>query len=170
MKKIGLLSDTHSFFDERIYKFFDECDELWHAGDFGSMEVVEKLEEFKPTRGVYGNIDDAEIRLRFPLHDRFDCEGMDVWMTHIGGYPPKYNRQTVKQIQSNPPALFICGHSHILRVKPDKKLGLLHLNPGACGNEGIHKIKTMMMLEIEDGKLKRLQAVDLGPRGMRPTV
>ena len=167
MKKIGLLADTHGYYDPRIEHFFAECDELWHAGDFGTLEVAQRLADFKPLRGVYGNVDGPEIRDQYPLDERFDCDGVDVWMTHIGGYPGRYDRRVRDPIRENPPDLFICGHSHILKVKPDKKLGLLHLNPGAAGNHGFHLVKTMMLLQIDAGEVKKLQAVDLGPRGTR---
>ncbi len=164
MKKIGLLSDTHGHFDERIYKFFDDCDELWHAGDFGTLAVSQRLAAFKPLRGVFGNIDGPEIRQLHPLDQRFDCEGLDVWMTHIGGYPGRYDRRVKGLIRKNPPGLFISGHSHILKVKPDKQLHLLHLNPGAAGKYGFHQVKTMMLLQIDEGRVVRLQAVDLGKK------
>lgn len=167
MQKIGLLSDTHGYFDPRIEHFFADCDELWHAGDFGTLEVAQQLAKFKTLRGVYGNIDGPEIREVYPLHQRFDCEGLDVWITHIGGYPGRYDRRIREEIKANPPGLFICGHSHILKVKPDQELGLLHLNPGAAGNQGTHQLKTMMLLEITQAKVAKLQAVDLGPRGAR---
>lgn len=162
--KIGLLSDTHSFFDERIYKFFDDVDEIWHAGDFGHLKVSTALAEFKPLRGVFGNIDGPEIRDLHPLDQRFHYAGIDVWMTHIGGYPGRYDRRVRQQISHSPPDLFICGHSHILRVQKDPQLGLLHLNPGAAGRQGFHTQRTMMLLHIQDAKIARLQAVELGAR------
>ena len=165
MRRIGLLSDTHGYCDPRIEHFFADCDELWHAGDFGTLQVAQRLAEFKPLRGVYGNIDGPEIRAAYPLHQRFDCEGLDVWITHIGGYPGRYDRRVRAEIEATPPGLFICGHSHILKVKPHKKLGLLHLNPGAAGNQGAHRVNTRMLLEVDQGKVTKLQAVDLGPRG-----
>lgn len=165
MKKIGLLSDTHGYFDERIYKFFADTDEIWHAGDFGSIDVSEKLSSFKPLRGVYGNIDSAEIRQLHSRDQRFDCEGLEVLMTHIGGYPGRYNPRVRKMIDEHTPGLFICGHSHVVKVQRDKKRGLLHLNPGAAGNQGFHVVNTMMLLEVSNGKVSKLHAVDLGPRG-----
>ena len=167
MKKIGLLSDTHGFVDPQIFEIFADVDQIWHAGDFGPIGVSQELTEFKEVIGVYGNIDDGAIREIYPLHQRFECEGLDVWITHIGGYPGKYDRRIKKEIESNPPDLFICGHSHVLKVKPDKKLNLLHLNPGAAGNHGFHQIKTAMLLTIADGKIQRAQAADLGPRGKK---
>ena len=121
MKKILLLSDTHSYIDDRILKYAQETDEIWHAGDIGAVHVADQLSELKPFRAVYGNIDNHKIRTVFPMHQRFTVEGVMVWMTHIGGYPPKYNKLTLSEIQSKPPRLFICGHSHILKVMPDKK-------------------------------------------------
>jgi len=162
--KIGLLSDTHSFFPEEIYTYFDKCDEIWHAGDIGSMEVVEKMRAFKPFRAVWGNIDGQEIRKEFPLNLHFEVEGMKIWMTHIGGYPGKYAPRIKNQLEINVPQLFICGHSHILKVIQDKQLNLLHLNPGAAGIEGFHQIRTLMRFEINEGKLNHLEVIELGPR------
>jgi len=167
MKKIGLLSDTHSFLDERVFEYFRDCDEVWHAGDFGSMEVVERLKAFKPLRGVFGNIDDARIRVEMPLDLRFTCEDVPVFMTHIGGYPGRYNPRVREILRTDPPqnGLFICGHSHILKVMPDKQLGFLHLNPGACGNEGWHQVKTLMRFSVDADAVKDLQIIELGTRG-----
>ncbi|KAA3640660.1 MAG: metallophosphoesterase [Bacteroidetes bacterium] len=165
MMRIGLLSDTHSYLDPKVFQYFEECDEIWHAGDIGTMDVVDQLEEFRPLRAVFGNIDDKDMRLRFPEDDRFECEGVDVWMTHIGGYPGRYNIRVREEIRKNPPKLFICGHSHILKVMPDKKLGLLHINPGACGNHGFHKVRTIIRFTIEAGNIKDLEVVELGYRG-----
>ena len=167
MKRIGLLSDTHSTLDARIFEHFEACDEVWHAGDFGNMDVVEQLEVFKPLRGVYGNIDGAKIRSEMPLDLRFECEGVPVFMTHIGGYPGRYNPRVRKILEADPPTkgLFICGHSHILKVIPDKKLDFLHLNPGACGNAGWHKVKTLMRFVLDAGTIRDLQIIELGPRG-----
>ena len=169
MKKIGLLSDTHAYLDERIFVHFAECDEIWHAGDFGSLELVDRLRAFRPLRGVYGNIDDARIRAEMPLDLRFMCEKVPVFMTHIGGYPGRYDARVRKILQSDPPrgGLFICGHSHILKVIPDEQLGFLHLNPGACGNEGWHQVKTLMRFELEHGAIRNLQVIELGPRGRK---
>lgn len=168
MQRIGLLSDTHGYLDDDILDYFSECDQIWHAGDFGTLEVSQRLSDFKPLRGVYGNVDDASIRSLHPLHDRFDCEGVDVWMTHIGGYPGRYDRAVSKKIRENPPDLFICGHSHILRVMRDGKLGqMLHFNPGAAGRHGFHVMRTMLRFEIDAGKVGKLQAIELGPRSNR---
>ena len=169
MTKIGLLSDTHSFLDGKVFQYFAECDEIWHAGDFGNMEVVQKLQAFKPLRGVYGNIDGPDIRREMPLDLRFECDGVPVFMTHIGGYPGRYEPRVRKILQENPPAggLFISGHSHILKVMPDKNLGFLHINPGACGNEGWHRVKTLVRFTLHEGKISDLQIIELGNRGIR---
>ena len=165
-KQIGLMSDTHGYLDPRVFKFFAEVDEIWHAGDFGGLEVGQALAAFKPLRGVYGNIDGPEVRDLYPLDQRFEFAGVDVWITHIGGYPGRYDQRVGALLRENPPDIFIAGHSHILKVKPDKKLGLLHLNPGAAGRQGFHTIMTMMLLHFQPGKLDRLQAVELGPRSL----
>ena len=166
--RIGLLSDTHSFLDERVFEHFAECDEVWHAGDFGSLEVLRTLQEFKPLRGVYGNIDGAAIRVEMPLDLRFECDGLPVFMTHIGGYPGRYEPRVGKILKEEPPVkgLFISGHSHILKVMPDKNLDFLHINPGACGNEGWHKVKTLIRFSIEKGRIFDLQVIELGGRGI----
>jgi len=165
MKKIGLLSDTHSYLDESIFGYFEPCDEIWHAGDVGNPALAERLEAFRPFRAVYGNIDGREIRQRYPLDLRFELEGVDVFMTHIGGYPGRYEKRVRELLQANPPKLFICGHSHILKVLPDKQLGLLHMNPGACGNEGWHKVRTVLRFDLKDGRIENLEVVELGRRG-----
>lgn len=162
MKKIGLLSDTHSYMDTKILGYLTDCDEIWHAGDFGAYEVVEKLDTLgKPIRGVYGNIDGPEIRHRFPEHLRFECEGMQVWMTHIGGYPGKYPARIRNVLREDPPGLFICGHSHILKVIPDREHHLLHINPGACGNEGFHRVRTIIRFEIDAGRVSKMEVVEM---------
>ena len=165
MRRIGLLSDTHSYLDETIFDYFDECDEIWHAGDIGDPGIADRLEAFRPFRAVFGNIDDKDVRLRYPEDLRFTCEGLDVLMTHIGGYPGKYNQRVREILRADPPGLFICGHSHILKVMPDPALGLLHINPGACGQEGFHKMRTIIRFSIENGRPKDLQVVELGKRG-----
>ena len=162
--KILLLSDTHSYIDDRILHYAAKADEVWHAGDIGNLKVTDALASKAKLRGVYGNIDDHKIRATFPLNNRFTCEGVDVWITHIGGYPPKYNINTREEIKENPPKLFICGHSHILKVMPDKRYGLLHMNPGACGTNGFHKIRTMLRFEINSGKIENLEVVELGKK------
>ena len=163
MTKIGLLSDTHGYLDEAVFKHFDDCDELWHAGDFGP-DVAERLAEFKPLKGVYGNIDDKIIRQQFPEHLRFNCEQVDVWMTHIGGYPGKYAPGIREEIYNKPPKLFITGHSHILKVMFDPKIQCLHINPGAAGKSGWHKVKTLIRFCISDEKIHTLEAIELGNR------
>ena len=162
--KILLLSDTHSYIDKRILHYASEADEVWHAGDIGNLEVTDALEKVCNLRAVYGNIDDAKIRATFPLNNRFTCEGVDVWITHIGGYPPKYNPTTRPEIMNNPPKLFICGHSHILKVVPDKRYNLLHMNPGACGTHGFHKVRTMLRFEINNGTIENLEVIELGKK------
>ena len=164
MKKILLLSDTHSYIDERILHYVKEADEVWHAGDIGDLKVTDAIETLTPLKGVHGNIDDSKIRATFPLHQRFVCEGVPVWITHIGGYPPKYNPQTRAEIQNNPPKLFICGHSHILKVIPDPKNGLLHMNPGAAGKHGFHKVRTMLRFTVHNGAIENLEVIELGKK------
>jgi putative phosphoesterase len=163
LKKIGLLSDTHSYLDDAVFKYFDACDEIWHAGDFGSG-VADKLSAFKPLRGVYGNIDDKDIRLEYPEHLRWKCEELDVWMTHIGGYPGKYTPQVKPEIYTNPPMLFITGHSHILKVVFDPKIKCLHINPGAAGKSGWHKVRTLIRFDVSDEKILNLEVIELGTR------
>lgn len=164
MKKILLLSDTHSYIDDAILKYVKQADEVWHAGDIGDLKVTDGIEKLKPLRAVYGNIDDAKARTEFPLHNRFMCEAVDVWITHIGGYPPKYNNKVREELIANPPDLFITGHSHILKVMPDKKLKLLHMNPGAVGKHGFHKIRTMLRFKIEGKEIKDLEVIEFEKR------
>ncbi len=161
MTKIGLLSDTHSYLDDAVFRHFENCDEIWHAGDFGNMEVADKLAAFKPLKGVYGNIDGAGIRLTYPENLRFNCETVDVWMTHIGGYPGKYSPLIRKEIYANPPKLFICGHSHILKVIYDKKINCLHINPGAAGKQGWQKLCTLIRFSITAEKIHDLQIIEI---------
>lgn len=161
MKKILLLSDTHSHIDETIMKYVAQADEVWHAGDIGDLIVTDTLKKIKPLRGVYGNIDDEKARMEFPLHSRFMCEGVDVWMTHIGGYPGKYNLNIKDEMALNPPKLFICGHSHILKVMFDKKYNLLHMNPGAAGKSGFHQVRTMLRFVIDGDKIKDLEIIEI---------
>ncbi len=160
MKKILLLSDTHSYIDDRILEYAQQADEIWHAGDIGDISVTDKLAEIKPLRAVYGNIDDNKARAEFPLNNRFTLEGVNVWITHIGGYPGKYNPAIRKEITENPPKLFICGHSHILKVMPDQQLGLIHMNPGAVGKHGFQKVRTMLRFELNDGKIENLEVIE----------
>lgn len=164
MTRIGLISDTHGYLDDAIFKHFENCDEIWHAGDFGTAEVAEKLATFKPLKGVYGNIDAVDIRQDYPEHLRFTCEETDVWMTHIGGYPGRYSPLVKPAIYTNPPKLFICGHSHILKVMFDEKIKCLHLNPGAAGKQGWHKVRTMMRFEVSGNKVQNLEVIELAGR------
>ncbi len=160
MKKILLISDTHGYIDEKIVKYANKVDEIWHAGDIGDISVSDKLKKIKPLKGVYGNIDDQKIRAEFPLHNRFICEKVSVWITHIGGYPKRYNPKILEELKSNPPDLFICGHSHILKVINDKELDLLHMNPGAIGKHGLHRVRTMIQFEINDKKIENLSVIE----------
>jgi len=161
MTRIGLISDTHSYLDDAVFKHFADCDEIWHAGDFGTLELADRLAAFKPLKGVYGNIDGADIRQIYPEHLRFTCEEVDVWMTHIGGYPSRYSPQVKRTIYTNAPGLFISGHSHILKVMFDKKINCLHLNPGAAGKQGWHKVKTLMKFCITAKKIHNLEVIEL---------
>ena len=167
MTRIGILSDTHGMLDDRILEHFANCDEIWHAGDWGSMTVVNRLREFKPLRGVWGNIDGYDIRAIFPQHNRFTCEGVTVWLTHIGGYPGNYDQLVRPTIFQQPPKLFVCGHSHILKVVNDKKLNLLHINPGAAGKYGFHKVQTLIRIEIEGDKIQNLEVIELQPKDVK---
>ncbi|MEO1053321.1 MAG: metallophosphoesterase family protein [Bacteroidota bacterium] len=163
--KIGLISDTHSYLDDKVFSYFDKCDEVWHAGDIGSIDVADKLSDFKPFKAVYGNIDGHDIRNQYPEHLQFECAGSKVWITHIGGYPPKYTPAMKKLLAEHTPDLFICGHSHILKVMSDPKMNnLLHMNPGAAGKHGFHKIRTLLRFEINEGKIGQVQAIELGKR------
>jgi len=161
MKKIGLLSDTHNYINPRIVDFFENCDEIWHAGDMGTIAVADHLSKLKPFKGVYGNIDGQDVRNVYPKEIRFKCEDVDVWITHIGGYPGKYAPEIKKRIVLNPPKLFICGHSHILKVINDKKLKLLHINPGAAGNYGLHRVITAIRFVIDGNNIKDLEVLEL---------
>ena len=161
MKKILLLSDTHSHIDDTILKYVAQADEVWHAGDIGDLVVTDTIKNQKPLRAVYGNIDDAKARVEFPLNNRFTCEGVDVLITHIGGYPGKYNPQIKAELIANPPKLFICGHSHILKVMHDKKYNLLHMNPGAAGKSGFHQERTMLRFVSDGGKIKDLEIIEI---------
>lgn len=160
MQKILLLSDTHSYIDDTIIKYVKQADEVWHAGDIGDLKVIDEIKKYKPLKAVYGNIDDTKARAEFPLNLRFQCEEVDVYITHIGGYPPKYNSWVKEALQNNPPDLFICGHSHILKVMPDKKLNLLHMNPGAVGKHGFHQKRTMLRFNIEGKNIKDLEVIE----------
>ena len=163
--KILLLSDTHSYLDEAILKYVKLADEVWHVGDIGEITVTDTIKKIKPLRAVYGNIDDKDARAEFPLDNKFNLENVSVWMTHIGGYPNKYNLRIREELSKNPPKIFIAGHSHILKVQFDKKLNVLHLNPGAAGNHGFHKIRTMLRFELQKGEIKNLEIIELAKRG-----
>lgn len=162
MTRIGLISDTHGFLDEAIFEHFKNCDEIWHAGDFGTDEVANKIKEKKILRGVYGNIDGQDIRSEFPEQLIFMCEGIKVMMKHIGGYPPKYNPETKKEILIHRPQLFISGHSHILKIMYDDKLNCLHMNPGAAGKQGWHKVRTIIRFVIDGTEMKDAEVIELG--------
>ncbi len=162
MTRIGLLSDTHHYFDETIFEHFKNCDEIWHAGDFGSIEIAEKLKNFKPLKGVYGNIDGNDIRSVYPEKLRWKCEEVNVLMQHIGGYPPKYNLGVKKELIANPAQLFVCGHSHILKVMYDQQLQCLHMNPGAAGKQGWHKVRTIIRFTIDGKEMKDCEVIELG--------
>ena len=164
MTKIGLLSDTHGYLDPKVFEYFKDVDEIWHAGDVGSPEVIEALEEFKPTRGVFGNIDDHKVRAMWPEHNAFKCEGVKVLISHIGGRPYKYRKVSYPQIELEKPDVFVCGHSHILLVQLDKKINAMWLNPGACGFKGFHKVKTLLRFDVDGGKLKNMEVIQLGQR------
>ncbi|TWF39023.1 hypothetical protein FHW36_106247 [Chitinophaga polysaccharea] len=161
MKKIGLMSDTHSYLHPQVFKYFEEVDEIWHAGDIGNVELADKLEAFKPFRAVFGNIDGADIRIRYPEILRFNLEEVEVMMTHIGGYPGKYAPGVREILKKHPPKLFICGHSHILKVMPDPALHLLHMNPGACGQQGWHSVKTLLRFQLDSGNIQQLEVIEL---------
>ena len=164
MFRIGILSDTHGYFDPRIAAHFETCNEIWHAGDIGDYEVVIQLNRIAPVIAVYGNIDGTSIRSRFPGHQRHIRDGLDIWMTHIGGYPGNYDARVRPEIINNPPGLFISGHSHILKVMPDKKYGFLHINPGAAGRNGLHKVRTLVRFEVDQGKIGNLDVIELATR------
>jgi putative phosphoesterase len=164
--KIGLLSDTHSFLDNKVFDYFKEVDEIWHAGDIGDAEVINQLKKYKTVRAVYGNIDDKNIQSRYPEDNWFDCEGIIVWMTHIAGAPPNYNPRIKKVLQEKIPGLLICGHSHILKVVKDKTYqNMVYINPGAAGNHGFHHMKTILRFEILNKEIKNMEVIELGKRG-----
>lgn len=163
---IGLISDTHSFLDPKVFDYFQACDEIWHAGDIGETMVIDDLASFKPVRAVYGNIDDKSIRLRHPEKLVFELEGVKVYMIHIGGTPPRYAKGVKTDLKAEQPKLFICGHSHILKVMSDKTLNnMLYMNPGAAGRQGFHRMRTLLRFELEAGDIKNLEVIELGKRG-----
>lgn len=161
MVKIGILSDTHAFWDEKYLQYFESCDEIWHAGDIGSLEVAQRLNAFSPLRAVYGNIDGQDIRRLFPMVNRFTIDNTEVLIKHIGGYPGNYDPSIAGSLMVRPPKLFISGHSHILKVKYDKTLDMLHINPGAAGKQGFHKVRTLVRVTIDNGSFKDLEVVEL---------
>lgn len=166
MIKIGLISDTHNFLDPQVFDYFEGCDEIWHAGDFGTIKIAQQLEKIAPVLGVYGNIDGKDIRDEYPLHQRFTRQGIDFWMTHIGGIPGRYCIPIREEMESNPPDVFICGHSHILKVARDQNLNkMLFINPGAAGKQGFQEMRTVLRFEIDEGKIHNVEVINLGKMG-----
>lgn len=164
MTRIGLISDTHGYLDEAVFKHFEQCDEIWHIGDFGTADLAEQLKAFKPLKGVHGNIDGQDIRMEYPEKLRFRCEEVDVFMTHIGGYPGRYAPKIKEEMYSNPPQLFLSGHSHILKVIFDDKIKCLHMNPGAAGRVGWHKVRTLIRFVIDGKNMKNCEVIELGKK------
>lgn len=164
MKRIGLLSDTHHFLDDAVFKHFDECDEIWHCGDFGTAEIIDRLEAFRPFKGVFGNIDGQDVRSRVPEVNAFTCEDVRVLMIHIGGYPGRYTALAKKEMALFKPTLFISGHSHILKIMYDEKMQCLHMNPGAAGKQGWHKARTLIRFTIDGAEMKNCEVIGLGKR------
>jgi putative phosphoesterase len=164
MTRIGLISDTHNYLDETVFKHFAQCDEIWHAGDFGNISIAEKLNAFKPLKGVYGNIDGYDVRSVYPQKLIWTCEKIKVYMTHIGGYPKKYAPGIKQDLVTNKARLFICGHSHILKVIYDETIECLHMNPGAAGNQGWHKVRTLIRFSIDGSDIKDCEVVELGKK------
>ena len=161
MKRIGLLSDTHAWWDDRYLQYFKECDEIWHAGDIGSLELAMRLQKFRPLRAVYGNCDGGDLRRMFTEKLRWNCEGASILMTHIGGYPGRYEPRIYPLLCANPPSLFISGHSHILKVQYDEHLHLLHINPGAAGLQGWHKVRTLIRFTVDEGQFRDLEVIEI---------
>jgi len=165
MKTIGLISDTHSYLDPKVFTYFSDCDEIWHAGDIGEIAVADELSKFKKFRAVYGNIDGGKVRITYPEHHFFVCEGLSIWMTHIAGRPNAYARGIKEVLQKRKPDILICGHSHILRVQRDEKFNdVLYINPGAAGKHGFHKVKTLLKFNLHEKKITDMKAIELGPR------
>jgi uncharacterized protein len=166
MTRIGLISDTHGWLDESVFKHFEKCNEIWHAGDFGTIAIADRLAEKSglPVKGVYGNVDGNDVRSRYPEKLRFKCEEIEVVITHIGGYPKRYAPNIKQELFANPPQLFICGHSHILKIIYDDRLQCLHINPGAAGKEGWHKVRTIICFSIEGKNIKDCEVIELGKR------
>ncbi|MBS1682813.1 MAG: metallophosphoesterase family protein [Bacteroidetes bacterium] len=164
--RIGLISDTHGFLDSKVFEYFKNADEIWHAGDIGDASVADNLEKFKPLRAVHGNIDNQPLQIRFPEDLWLDVEGLSIWITHIGGAPPNYNPRIKKLLKDRTPDVFICGHSHILRIKRDPSYNnMLYINPGAAGNHGFHHMKTLVRFEIVTNEIKNMEVIELGKRG-----
>lgn len=167
MIKIGLISDTHNYLDPQVFDYFKDCDEIWHAGDFGTIEIADKLKKIAPLLGVYGNIDGEDIRNEYPLHQRFEREGVKFWMTHIGGIPGRYCIPIRKEIETKTPEVFICGHSHILKVARDQTLNkMLYINPGAAGRQGFQEYRTVIRFDIDKGKILNVEVINLGKIGV----
>ncbi len=164
MTKILLLSDTHGYVDEQILQYINEADEVWHAGDIGNLIVTDTIAKLKPIRAVYGNIDGDQARLQFPLDNKFRIESMDIWITHIGGYPNRYEKRIRDILKLKSPDILICGHSHILKIIYDKKFDLLHLNPGAAGKSGFHNVRTMLRFSIDGSKIENMEIIELEQR------
>jgi uncharacterized protein len=165
LKRIGLISDTHNYLDPSVAQHFNLCDEIWHAGDFGSSEIADQLKQLKPLKGVYGNIDGYDIRSEFPLSLQWTCEQVSIFMIHIGGYPGRYAPGVKQQLQQTGARMFISGHSHILKIQYDEAINCLHINPGAAGNQGWHKMKTLVRFTIDGSNIKDCEVIELGPRG-----
>lgn len=166
MKRIALISDTHGYLDDRIIHYLSSCDEIWHAGDIGNDDIIRKLEEIKPVKAVYGNIDGNTLRAELSKDLRFKCEEVDVWITHIGGYPKHYPSNILSELKINPPKLFVCGHSHILRVIYDERFKMLCVNPGAAGIQGFHHVRTMIRFTVDKADLKDMEVIELGQRAV----
>lgn len=164
MKRIGIISDTHGYLDDAVFRYFGECDEIWHAGDIGSHEVLDQLENFKTTRAVFGNIDDHTMRIRTSENLRFNTEGFNIWITHIGGRPGNYANPVRNEMKTNPPGIFICGHSHVCLVQADKTNGMVYMNPGAAGRHGFHHIRTLLRFSLHEKKISNLEVIELGKR------
>lgn len=162
--RIGLISDTHGYLDDAVATHFAECDEIWHAGDIGTPTVLDSLRSIKPVRAVFGNVDGRDLRAQLDQDLEWDCEGVRVYMTHIGGYPGRYDKRAKVELARRKPSLFLCGHSHILRVMRDQSLGLIHMNPGAAGKQGWHKVRTLLRFTVADAHVGSVEAVELGPR------
>jgi putative phosphoesterase len=164
MQRIALISDTHNYLDPKILKYFEECDQIWHAGDIGTISITDELSKIKPVIAVYGNIDGQDVRKVHPLNQVFMCEQVKIYITHIGGYPQRYSKEALEEIKKKRPQLFICGHSHILKIMYDDHYKLLHINPGAAGNHGFHAVKTMVRFTIDGDKIINLEVIELGKR------